>query len=79
MIQNTDGPLEWMNEYLEQHKNLAPDNWKGYRDLDMRQQAPPEFDNNLLGRTADIGTLDQDANPEGTDAGTEPMSAKTMD
>lgn len=36
MIQNTDGPLEWMNEYLEQHKNLAPDNWKGYRDLDMR-------------------------------------------
>jgi len=47
-----------MNEYLEQHKNLAPDSWKGYRDLDMKPTAPPEFDGGALGRTGELGPMD---------------------
>ena len=69
-----------MNEYLEQHKNLAPDTWKGYRDLDMKQPAPPEFDGGNFGRTNDMGNVDQDvANPAETEgAGSEPpISPKT--
>lgn len=58
LAQSSDGPLVWMNEYLEQHKNLAPDNWKGFRDLDMKQPTPPEFERGDLGRTGDISAVD---------------------
>ena len=36
MMNPLDGPTIWMSEYLEKHKNLAPDTWKGCRDLDMK-------------------------------------------
>lgn len=31
-----DGPLKWMTDYMENAKNLAPENWAGFRDLEMK-------------------------------------------
>jgi len=37
---------------------LAPDNWRGYRDLDMKQQELPDFDSGLMGRAGETGPID---------------------
>mmetsp|Transcript_2397 Transcript_2397/g.3305 ORF Transcript_2397/g.3305 Transcript_2397/m.3305 type:complete len:117 (-) Transcript_2397:125-475(-) len=58
MISHADGPSAWMGEYLESNKNLAPDNWRGYRDLDMKQREPPDFDSGLMGRAGETGPMD---------------------
>ena len=34
MITPQDGPMTWMSEFMESQKNLAPETWKGVRDLD---------------------------------------------
>ena len=38
-----DGPTKWMIEYLEGHRNSAPESWEGMRDLDMKKKMP-DFD-----------------------------------
>ena len=40
MTNPLDGPLRWLSEYLESNKSLAPDNWKGFRDLEKKQEVP---------------------------------------
>ena len=75
-----DGPSSYLSEYMEMSKNMPPDGWKGYRDLDKKQADPPEFDSAMMGRTGNDGTMDQDANPEGAAAnqgeGTSDLLAK---
>ncbi len=54
---------------MESSKNLAPENWKGFRDLDMKQQAPQEnFGTTAIIKPDDIASPDQDANPDSADA-----------
>ena len=60
VIMPRDGPMRWMIDYLEGKKNLAPESWKGMRDLDQTQ-AVPDFDG-MDNKKDDIG-VDQDANP----------------
>jgi hypothetical protein len=31
-----DGPTKWMSAYIEKHKMLPPDDWKGVRDIDAK-------------------------------------------
>ena len=60
-----DGPLRWMMDYLETHKNLAPENWKGVRDLELKQQAPSQQDNfGLSSKPEELAGAVQDANPD---------------
>jgi len=33
-----DGPTNWMNEYLLQKNFVVDANWKGFRDIDFKQQ-----------------------------------------
>ena len=80
MINPLDGALRWMIEFLESHKNLAPENWKGMRDLDMKPQVPD------FGMTRNDdgggGMIEQDANPDASpDIGAivEALSPKTQD
>ena len=68
-----DGPVRWLIKYLEGNKNLCPEGWKGYRDLDQKQQAP-EFDNQKNG---DMQMMDQDANPESSIDQTQIHSARS--
>ena len=35
-----DGPSKWMASYLEKNKMLAPDDWRGIRDIDKKLEAP---------------------------------------
>ena len=64
-----DGPMKWMTDYMESSKNLAPENWKGFRDLDMKQQAPQEnFGTTAIIKPDDLASPDQDANPDSADA-----------
>jgi hypothetical protein len=45
-VQN-DGPTNWMLSYLEKHKMQPPDDWKGIRDIDAKQEPPPiDYDKN---------------------------------
>ena len=37
-----DGPMRWLTEYMESLKNLAPEDWKGMRDLDKKQEIPEQ-------------------------------------
>ena len=39
-IKPKDGPLHWMQDYMENAKNLAPEDWRGMRDLDKKQSVP---------------------------------------
>ena len=62
MIMPFDGPLCWLSDYLDSRKNLAPEDWKGVRDLDQKHNVP-ELENTA--KLGDLGALgDQDANPE---------------
>jgi hypothetical protein len=57
-----DGPSRFFCDFMEKHKNLAPDHWKGCRDLDLKPN-PPE--SNAVGSTGryDSERLDQDTGP----------------
>ena len=35
-----DGPCRWMKDYMESHKNIAPESWVGVRDIDMKMELP---------------------------------------
>lgn len=59
MIIPFDGPLCWLSEFMEQRKNLPPEEWKGVRDLDLKQSVPEMENAGKIGAPAD-----QDANPE---------------
>jgi len=63
MTNPLDGPLRWLSEYLESNKSLAPDNWKGFRDLEKKQEVP-EF--GITKNEGGQAEVDQDANPEQT-------------
>ncbi|CDW71083.1 adenylyl cyclase [Stylonychia lemnae] len=39
-ISPEDGPSQAMSDYIEKHKNFAPENWPGYRDVDEKEAAP---------------------------------------
>lgn len=42
-----DGPVKWMMQYIEKHKMQPPDEWKGIRDIDAKQEPPPiDYDKN---------------------------------
>ncbi len=57
--------MKWMTDYMEASKNLAPENWKGFRDLDMKQQAPQEnFGTATILKPDELAAPDQDANPD---------------
>ena len=60
-----DGPLRWLTDYLEGHKNLAPETWRGCRDLDQKQSEAHDMGNP---KNDDGHTIDQDANPDVTSA-----------
>lgn len=50
-----DGPTKWMLQFIEKHKQNPPDEWKGVRDIDAKQEPPPiDYDNK------DDGDLDSD-------------------
>ena len=58
-----DGPSRFMSEFMEKSKNLAPDYWKGSRDLDLKPN-PPDSDGKF-GSTGryDTDRMDQDTVP----------------
>ena len=60
MMMPNDGPMLWMSEFLEKQKNLAPEGWAGYRDLNHKQPVQEIG----ITKTEEFGTMDQDANPE---------------
>ena len=60
MIRPNDGPLKWMTEFLESQKNMAPEGWPGFRDLDKKQESP----NFML--PPDEDAVDQDAPADGS-------------
>ena len=39
---------------MEKHKNIPPENWQGYRDIDEKEEAPsmsfikPAFDDDIM-------------------------------
>ena len=35
-----DGPSQAMSDYIEKYKNIPPDTWPGYRDVDEKEAAP---------------------------------------
>ena len=37
LINKDDGPTNALNNYINKHKNAAPSNWKGYRELTSKQ------------------------------------------
>lgn len=49
-----DGPCLALSDYMEKHKNIPPEGWEGYRDIDEKEQAPslsfikPQFDDELM-------------------------------
>ena len=47
---------------MEKNKNLAPENWKGFRDIDLKPQMPAEFGG--LNKNENEEKVDQDANPD---------------
>ena len=53
-INSDDGPCLTLNEYMERLKNIPPDEWEGYRDIDEKDAAPsmsfmkPAFDDELM-------------------------------
>ena len=46
MLKLLDSPLVFLQEYMDSMKNLAPEDWKGVRDLDKKQQIP-EIENKI--------------------------------
>ena len=53
-----DGPMRWLQEFMDGYKNLAPEDWANMRDLDKKQKWP-EWDaknDTMLG----VGGQDQD-------------------
>jgi hypothetical protein len=36
-----DGPTRWMLAHIEKNKMQPPDEWKGARDIDAKQEPPP--------------------------------------
>ena len=55
-IQPSDGPTKFLIEYLEQHKNLCPEQWKGVRDIDKLLDGP---DKEMSDQEEDENALDQ--------------------
>ena len=47
LLKPHDGPLTWMQEFMDNQKNLAPEDWSGIRDLDLKKSMP-EIDNNKI-------------------------------
>jgi hypothetical protein len=37
---NEDGPCIALSDFMERHKNKAPDDWDGYRDIDEKDAEP---------------------------------------
>lgn len=59
-IQNPrDGPLQWIMAYITAANERNPEDWKGFRDLDLKQVVP-EYN----AAKDDSMDLDQDANPD---------------
>ena len=58
--QSNDGPSKWMSEFLDKHKNLAPDDWNRCRNIDEKEKAPEIMfmanDDEDLDQDQDIGT-----------------------
>lgn len=54
-IKNDDGPCLALSEFMEKHKNIPPDGWLGYRDIDEKDAAPSMsfiregFEDNIVG------------------------------
>ena len=72
MLKPSDGPLKWMTEFLESQKNMAPEGWPGFRDLDKKQESP-DFNMPL----SDDVAVDQDAPADGSlDTLTQSRAAK---
>ena len=46
MLKPLDSPTVFLQEYMDSMKNLAPEDWKGVRDLDKKQQIP-EIENKI--------------------------------
>lgn len=49
-----DGPCLALSDFMEKLKNIPPDTWQGFRDIDEKEAAPsmsflkPAFDDELL-------------------------------
>lgn len=35
-----DGPCLALSDYMEKYKNIPPETWPGYRDIDEKEAAP---------------------------------------
>lgn len=40
LMNSYDGPTKWMIEYMESLKNIPPENWQGFRDIDFKPEFP---------------------------------------
>jgi len=40
-LKEDDGPCLAISDFMEQrHKNIVPDNWEGYRNIDEKEEPP---------------------------------------
>lgn len=39
-FQINDGPSKFLINLIDKHKGLQPDDWKGYRDIDKKEDPP---------------------------------------
>jgi hypothetical protein len=56
MISN-DGPSKWLMSYLEKNKMMAPEDWRGVRDIDKKLE-PPMID--FMNKDEDEWNEDED-------------------
>ena len=75
MMMPNDGPARWMSTYLERQKNLVPEGWSGFRDLDKKQQV--QLYDGTKSKDEFTG-LDQDANPDSLSDPLSPKSPETV-